>query len=194
MKNPHVLQVVSQIGPLVRSEHPKGQTKQGPQVDDAVVSVEMLGKIVDLGMTVVAPGDAIIGARSLDLLVFQAAVFTSRLEIARLQKAAPAAATVIIGAIGRHVHKILFTNDRSNHETQIFGNGISIAFAHDLAGILHRKLDLQILVPVGVGFQFALPNPAGVVFVDVLDLEAVGNVEFFQSGPDCKGDVPSLGV
>jgi hypothetical protein len=34
----------------------------------------------------------------------------------------------------------------------------------------------------------------GIILNDAFDFEVVRNVEFFQSGPDCKEFVPSLGV
>jgi hypothetical protein len=45
-------------------------------------------------------------------------------------------------------------------------------------------LYFQIPVPVGIDIQFALPDPFGVIFIDVLDFEIMLDVEFFQSGPD----------
>ena len=51
-----------------------------------------------------------------------------------------------------------------------------------LAGL--KKFDFQILVPVGIDIQFALPDPFGVVFIDIFDLKFVGNIELFQSCQD----------
>ena len=83
-----------------------------------------------------------------------------------------------------HVDEILFTHNGFDHKAKVLGNGVAVAFADDLAGILNRKLDLQVLVPVCVDLQFALTNPAGVILIDVFDFKIVFEVEFFQSGPD----------
>ena len=83
-----------------------------------------------------------------------------------------------------HVDEIFFPDEGSDHETQILGNGVTVALANDLARILNRKLDFQIFVPVGIDLQFALTDPFGIVLIDVLDFEVVFEVELFQSGPD----------
>jgi hypothetical protein len=101
-----------------------------------------------------------------------------------LQKPPAAAATVVVRAVGLHVDEILFAHDRFDNKAQVLGNGIAIALANNLARILNRKLDLQILVPVGIDLQFALTDPLGIVLIDVLDFKAVLEVELFQSGPD----------
>ena len=71
---------------------------------------------------------------------------------------------------------------------------IAKSFSHDLAGILDGKFDFQILVPVRIRFQLTFPNPLGVILINILNFEVVRDVEFFQSGPDCKGDMASLRV
>ena len=53
-----------------------------------------------------------------------------------------------------------------------------------LTRILNRKFDLQILVPIRIDLELALPDPLGVVFVNVLDFKLMWNVEFFQSCQD----------
>jgi hypothetical protein len=68
--------------------------------------------------------------------------------------------------------------------TQILGDRIPIALAHDLTGVLHRKLNFQILVPVGIDLELSLADPFGIVFIDVLDDKIVLDVEFFQSCQD----------
>ena len=85
-----------------------------------------------------------------------------------------------------HVDKILFTYNRFYCISQILSHRIPKGFANQLAGILHRKLNFQVLVPVGVDFQFSFLNPLGIILNDAPDLKLVLNIEFFQSGPDCK--------
>jgi hypothetical protein len=83
-----------------------------------------------------------------------------------------------------HIDKVFFTHNGFHHETEVFGDGIPIAFAYDLTGILNRKLDFQILVPVGIDLELSLADPFGIVFIDVLDDKIVLDVEFFQSCQD----------
>jgi hypothetical protein len=63
-----------------------------------------------------------------------------------------------------------------------------------LAGVLNRKFNFKILVPVGTDLEFSLSDPLGIILNDASDFKLVLNVEFFQSGPDCKKFVPSLGI
>lgn len=149
-----------------------------------VIAAVMFAELVDLGVAVVACRDAIVRPGGLDLFVFQFPVRQPLFLEAGLEKTTPAAATVVVRLIGCHVDKVLFAHDGFDHEPQIVGNGVSVGLAYDLAGILDGELDLQVLVPVGVGLEFALPDPFGVVFVNVLDLEFVFDVEFFQSCQD----------
>ena len=93
-----------------------------------------------------------------------------------------------------HVDKILFTDHCFYGITEVFGNGVSETFADDLAGILQSELDFKVFVPIGVRFQPAFPDPFGVIFVYAFYFKVVGNVEFFQSGPDCIRNVPSFGA
>ena len=90
--------------------------------------------------------------------------------------------------------KFSCAHHRFDHVAQIFGHGIAETLAHQLAGVLDRELDLEVLVPVGVDLELALANHLGVQLDDALDLEFVGDVELFQSDPDCEEFVPSLRV
>ena len=81
-----------------------------------------------------------------------------------------------------------------SHKPQVLGIGVAEGLAHLIAGVLDGKLDLQVLVPVGVDLEFALADPLGIELNDGGDLEFVRDVVFFQSGPDCKEFVPSLRV
>jgi hypothetical protein len=153
-------------------------------VHDPVTAPEMLAEFMDLGMTIVTPRNAIVRLCRLNLLVFDPAEFETLLFVSGLEKAPTAAAAIIIGSIGLHIDKILFSHDRPDNKPQVFCNGVAVAFANDLAGVLNRKLYFEILVPVGVDLEFPFANPFGVVFIDVLYFEVMLEIEFFQSGPD----------
>ena len=103
---------------------------------------------------------------------------------ARLQESAAAAAAVVVGTVGLHVDEVFFANNSLDHVAQVIGNGVAETLANDLAGVLHRKLDFQVFVPVGVDFQFPFADPLGIVFINIFYLEVVFEVKFFQSGPD----------
>lgn len=139
---------------------------------------------MNLGVAVMAGRYAVIRTGCLDLVVFQLAVGQPLILESGLEKSSPASAAVVVRLIGGHIYKILFTHDGLDHKTQIVGNGISITLAYDLTGILNRKLDLQILVPIGTGVEPALTDPLGVVFINIFDLELVLDVELFQSCQD----------
>jgi hypothetical protein len=83
-----------------------------------------------------------------------------------------------------HLDKIFFTHHGFDHKSQIFGNGVSVTFAYNLTGVLNRELDFQVLVPVGVDIQLPLPDPLGIVFIDVFDFKFVVYIELFQSCQD----------
>jgi hypothetical protein len=93
-----------------------------------------------------------------------------------------------------HFYKVFFTHNRFHGIPQVFGHRISKGFSHQLAGILNRKFNLQILVPIGIDLQLSFFDPLGIILNDAPDLKLVLDIEFFQSGPDCKKFVPSLGI
>ena len=109
-------------------------------------------QFVNLGMTIMTAGDAVIRSRCLDLLVFQLSIFETLLLETGLKKTAAAPAAVIIGSVGLHIDKVFFTHNRLNHISKVFGNGITITFTNDLARVLNRKLDFKFFVPVGTDF------------------------------------------
>jgi len=184
MKNQHILEIISEVFPFVRSEYTQRKTDKGPHVDNRIVASVMLTQFMDLGMAVVAPGNAVVSAGRLDLFVLQPAVFQTLLLETGLEKAAAAAAAVVVGAVGLHVNEVFLAHHGFHHKTQILGNGVAVAFPNDLTGILNCEFDLQILVPVGIDLQFSLPDPFCVIFVDVLHLKVVRDAEFFQSCQD----------
>ena len=83
-----------------------------------------------------------------------------------------------------HLDKVFFSDYSFNYKSKIFGDGIAIAFAHDLARILDSELDFQVLVPIRIDIELALTNPARVIFIDIFNFEFVLDVEFFQSFQD----------
>ena len=93
-----------------------------------------------------------------------------------------------------HLNKILFTHDRFDDKPQIICNGVSKTLAHDLTRILDRKFDLQILIPVRVNFEFSFSNPFCVILVNADDFKFMVDIEFFEPGPDCKGDMASFRI
>ena len=149
-----------------------------------VIAAVVLTQFVNLGVAVVASGNTIIGACCFDLLIFQLAVLQTLFLETRLQKSAAAAATVVVGAVRLHVDEIFLPDHRFDNVAQVFGNGVTEAFADDLTGVLYGELYFEVLVPVGINLEFAFPDPFGVVFVDILYFKIVLEIEFFQSGPD----------
>ena len=147
-----------------------------------------------LGMAVVTRCNAVIRLCRENLVGFELAISTTCVRISGLEKPATAAAAIIVRPVRVHVNKILFTHHRFYGISQVLGHRISKAFADQLAGVLHRKLNLQILVPVGIDLQLSLFDPLGIILNDAFDLKLRFNIEFFQSGPDCKKFVPSLGI
>jgi hypothetical protein len=70
-----------------------------------------------------------------------------------LQEPAAAAAAEVVGAVGVHVDEVLFTDHRLDHIAQVLGHRIAEAFAHQLAGILDRELDLRSLFHSELGLS-----------------------------------------
>jgi hypothetical protein len=144
----------------------------------------MLTEFMNLGVAVMAAGDTVIRAGFLYLFVLQPAEFqTIFLETGLEESTAPPAA-IIVGPVGLHIDKVFLSDDRFDHVAQIFGNRIPITLAHDLAGILDRKFNFQLLVPIGIDLELALADPFGIVFINVLDDKVMLDVEFFQSCQD----------
>jgi len=159
-----------------------------------ISSAVMLGQIMNLRMAVMARSYAVCGAGILYLLVFQFSIGASCFRHTRLEKASPASAAVVVRSVRRHINKVLFAHNGFNGISQILGNWISETLSHKLAGVLNRKLYLQILIPVRIDLEFSFPDPLGIILNDALNFKIEGDVEFFQSGPDCKKFVPSLRI
>jgi hypothetical protein len=154
----------------------------------------MFAQFMNLGMAVVTAGNTIICTGRLDLLIFKLSIQQSLILESGLQESTAATAAIIVGSIGLHIDKIFLTYHGFHDKTQIFGDGITIAFSNDLAWILHSELDFQVLIPVGIDLQLTFTNPLGIILIDIFDFKIVFEVEFFQSGPDRESYVPSLRV
>ena len=146
----------------------------------------MLSQIMHLCMAVVARGDGILSPCGLNLVKLYPAILTALFGKSRLQKTTAAAATVVVGLIWRHIDEVFSTDYLFHHITQVIGHGVPESFSDKLAGILNGEGNFQVLVPVGADRQFSFPDPFRVILNDTGNLEIVFNVEFFQSGPDCK--------
>ena len=101
-----------------------------------------------------------------------------------MKETTAAAAAEVIRSVGVHFYKVFFTHDRFYDKAQIFGDRITKAFTDNLTGILDRELDLEVLVPIGIGFQFSFADPLGIVFVNIFYDKVMLDVEFFQSCQD----------
>ena len=146
--------------------------------------IVQIAKVMNLGMTIVARRDTVIGPGRQDLVRFNLAVCTACVCKSRLEKTAAAAAAVIVRSVWGHFDEIFFTHHRLDHKAQVFRDRVTITFTYDLARILNRELDFQVPVPVGTDFQSSFPDPFCVVLIDAFYFKIVRDVELLQSGPD----------
>jgi len=156
--------------------------------------IALVGQIVNLRMAVVTGRNAVSRLCCQNLVCFEFPVSPAFFSISCLEKAAAAAAAIIVRPVGMHVDEIFFSHHRLHRVPQIFGHRIPKGLAHQLAGVLNSEFDFEVLVPVGIDLQLSFPDPLGIILNDTLDLKVVLDFEFFQSGPDCKQFVPSLGI
>jgi len=154
----------------------------------------MLGQIMYLGMTVVTGSNSVIGPGRKYLIQLKLSELPPLLGVGGLQEPAAAAAAVVVGFIGIHVDEVFFSDNGLDHKPKIIGQRISQRFPDKLAGVLDRKFDAQFLVPIGVDLQLSFPDPLRVIFNDASYFKFWFDVELFQSGPDCKEFVASLGI
>jgi hypothetical protein len=112
-----------------------------------VGAAEVMGDIMNLGMAVVAAGNAVVGTGFNDLVKFYLAVGPPRLGKTGLEKAAAAAATEIIRFVRGHLDEVLLTDHRSDDKPQVIGDNVAEAFPDNLAGVLDGELDFSLAVP-----------------------------------------------
>ena len=117
---------------------------------DGIIAAVMLTELMNLGMAIMAAGNTVSRAGFLYLFILQPAEFQTLLFLAGLEETAAAAAAIIVGPVGDHIDKIFFSDDRFDHESQVFGNRFPKSLAHDLTGVLYRKFNFKVLVPIGV--------------------------------------------
>ena len=149
-----------------------------------ILTAIVLAEFVDLCMTIVARSNAVFGTGGLYLPVLLLSICQPCILVARLEKSAATAAAVIIRPVGEHLDEVLFPHDRLHHKPEILCYGIAEGLSNNLARILDRELDFKLLVPVRVDFQLSFPDPLGVVFIYVFNLEGMLDVELFQSCQD----------
>ncbi len=135
----------------------------------AIMSFVMFAELMNLRMTVMAGGNAVIRTSGPYLIVFHLSICQAFIFEPRLEKSTTAAATVVVGTIGLHVNKIFFTHNGFHNKTQVVCNGVAIAFSDNLTGILYRKFNLQVFIPVGTGFKPTFTDPFCIIFVNVFD-------------------------
>ena len=184
MEDQDILEILSKIFSFVRAQDTQRKADQRPHVHDGIITAIMLTELVNLGMAVVAAGDTVIRSGILNLLILQPAELQTLFFHTGLEKTAAAAATIIVGSVGHHINEIFFADNRFDHKSQVLGNGIAKGLADDLTGILHGKFNFQVLVPVRIDLEPTLPDPFGVVFINILDDKIVLDVKFFQSCQD----------
>jgi len=184
MENIDLFQIIAEVFPLVGAENAHCQAKNRPDVYHLITSAVMFAQFMNLGMAVMATGNTIGRLGVLYLLIFETSILQTLLFVTGLEKTAPATTTIVVGTVGNHINEIFFSHDGFHHKPQVFGNGITKGFTHDLARVLSGKLDFQVLVPVGIDLEFSLANPLGIIFIDVFNLKIMLNVKFFQSCQD----------
>jgi len=144
----------------------------------------MMSQVMDLGVTVMAAGDAVICTGCDNLVVFQLAIIPPGISEPGLEEPAAATTAIVVRSIRRHLDDIFRTNHRFDDKAQIICHRISIAFPDDLTGVLNGKGNSALFIPVGVYLQPAFANPLCVVLIDRGNFKVMVYVEFFQSGPD----------
>ncbi len=184
MEDVYFFKFFPQVFSFIGAKNAHRQANKGPEMNHAVVAAVMVAEFMDLGMAVVATGDAVVGAGGLDLIVLNFAISQSFFFKPGLEESAAAAAAKVIGAVGLHVDEVFFADNGFHHKSQVVGNGVAIAFSYNLTGVLDREFDFQVFVPVRVDLEFAFANPFGIVFVNIFYIKVMFEIEFFQSGPD----------
>jgi hypothetical protein len=184
MKYVNLFQVIAQISPLIGSENSQRQTNQRPDMYCLIGSMKMVPDIMDLGVAVMATGNAIVGAGGDDLIKFHLTIGPALFREPGLQKAATTTAAIVIRFVRGHFDDVFLADHRFDNIAQIIGDGVAKAFADDLARVLNGEFYFQILVPVGIDLQTPFADPFRIVLINGSYFKVVIDVEFFQSGPD----------
>ena len=153
-------------------------------MNHVIIAAVMFTHIFNLGMTVVAGCDHVIGAGGHDLIKLDFAIRPALVRITALKGAAAAAATEVIGTVGDHFDVILLAHHRFDHEPQVVDDLVRTGFAPDITGVLNGESGFDILVPVGIDLEGAVFDPFGIQFDNGRKLERMGNLIFSQSFQD----------
>lgn len=108
MEHIDLLEVISQILPFIGAKNPQGKTDQCPHMNHRIISPVMFTEFMDLGMAVMAAGNAIVRTSGFNLIIFEFAVFQTLFFESGLEKSPAAAAAIVVGAVGLHVNEIFF--------------------------------------------------------------------------------------
>lgn len=122
------------------------------------ISVE----IMDLGMTIVTRGNAIISSGICDLIELNLAKAAPGFRVSALESPAASTAAIVVGAVWGHIHKVFLAHNPFGHKPQVFGIGISVSLSYLITWILSREFNLPIFVPVGIDPELALADPFSV--------------------------------
>jgi len=144
----HIFQVITQILSFFRPQDAERKTQKCPKMNGLPRMVIDFGHIMHLGMTIMAGRDAVSCLGRQDLVGLGLAISPPLLLETGLQITAAAAAAEIIGFVGHHINKVFFTHHGFDNISQIIGNRVTKRFSDQLAGVLNRKFDLSVLVPV----------------------------------------------
>jgi len=136
-----LFEIIPEVLSFIGAKNAQREANQGPHMNHRVVPAVMFRQLVDLGMAVMASGYAVICTSGLDLIVFEFTVLQTFFFKPGLEESSSSAAAVVVGAVGLHVNEVFFTHNGFYDKSQVFGNGVAIAFSDDLTGILHGELD-----------------------------------------------------
>ncbi len=148
MEHIHFLEIVSQVFAFIGTQDTKRKIEQCPEMNRIPGVLVDFSHIMNLGMAIMAGGDAIVCLGSQDLVGLGLAIGPALLLEAGLKEPAAAAAAEVVGSIGSHVNEIFFTDHGSDNVPQIFCNRIAERLSDQLTGILDREFDLPFFVPV----------------------------------------------
>ena len=73
-----------QILPFILAENAQSQTDNSPQMDYAIATAVMITEFVDLGVTIMTSGNAIVRSGNLNLIVLKPAEFQALFLVSRL--------------------------------------------------------------------------------------------------------------